>query len=320
MSTNPETPFQTREVPEPKKEKKRSPLWFKLGGVLIVILLFAIAAPTAIVYYKAPTDPLVRSIASVFPYPAIQVNGETITISDYLAEYDALQQYFSELQDGEIAPLGAELESGLADTLVNKLALRQMAALNGVDIDEGEVDRILSDIMLAPGGDKDFEAQIQENFGWTIDEFRLRVVESVVLASQMSEFIDGSAELQQERRAAAEAALVRLETGESFELVASEVSEDFSAKAGGNIGFVKASEMPAAWLSALESKEVDELTGIIEMPEVYFILKVTDRILQGEDEEIQLSAIVISKRTLEEVVDAFIAESEVKNYLTRKEA
>lgn len=77
-------------------------------------------------------------------------------------------------------------------------------------------------------------------------------------------------------KAKAEVALARLNKGESFAKVATEITENPIAKvAGGDIGFVYPRDQP--WLQmAIGDKKVGEESGVLESPEGYEILKITD--------------------------------------------
>lgn len=75
----------------------------------------------------------------------------------------------------------------------------------------------------------------------------------------------------------ADAALARLEKGESFADLAREVSDSPGAKeSGGDLGFIERAAWSQWLISSLDSVEVGEHTGVLPSPTAYEILMVTE--------------------------------------------
>lgn len=75
----------------------------------------------------------------------------------------------------------------------------------------------------------------------------------------------------------ADAVLARLEKGESFADLAREVSENPGAReAGGDLGFIERARWSPWLVSALDSVEVGEHTGVLPTPIAYEIIMITD--------------------------------------------
>jgi parvulin-like peptidyl-prolyl isomerase len=78
-------------------------------------------------------------------------------------------------------------------------------------------------------------------------------------------------------RAEADAILARLQKGESFDIIASRYSQGPAAAAGGDIGFVEKGSMQPVVDSVAFSLKKDELSGVIESPIGFHIIKVIDK-------------------------------------------
>jgi len=78
-------------------------------------------------------------------------------------------------------------------------------------------------------------------------------------------------------RAEVDAILERLQKGESFDVIASRYSQGPAAAAGGDIGFVEKGSMQPVVDSAAFSLKKDELSGVIESPIGFHIIKVIDK-------------------------------------------
>lgn len=78
-------------------------------------------------------------------------------------------------------------------------------------------------------------------------------------------------------RARAEAALSRLNKGESFELVAEQTSEDRGFSNGGALGSFKINELTKEFAKAIEPLEVNQFSNIVETSRGVHILKLTGK-------------------------------------------
>jgi hypothetical protein len=281
--------------------------------VAVVVLVLGI------VYTRPVSDSIVHTLGTRLPFPAAVVDKEWISMRQFFTERDALLVYFASLGDTEQAPSDSELTSNILDTLVRKVAVEALATRYGVVLDEARVDVFYQE-MLAEASEADFSSQLQESFGWTPEEFRLRIVEPVVLATQLSESVETNEEIQAGPRKQMEDAQARLAAGEDFASVASQISGTFEAANAGELGVFSQNELPEEWVMALEAIQVGEITGVLDSPESLYLLKLKDRMVAEEEIKYALSAVVIPKMTLEDVVDAYLAEVRVWRLIGRADS
>lgn len=310
------TPVEQISTPLAKPKKNGFGKWVALAAVVLALAAAGFGARWT-VYHRPPQDALVRKIVSVYPFPAVKINDTTLSIRDYLVEYDALQLFFASMEGDSAVQMPAEedLERDLVDTMINKAIVRLLAEQYGVTIDESGVQAMLVDITAESGSEEQFEQEISETFGWTKEEFTSRVIEPVLLATKVSTHVSASADLQKEKKAQIDAAHARLVSGEDFSVVASETNDDRSAIFGGDLGFILLSELPPEWLVELEGMEEGEYSPVIESEEGFSIFSLQERIVAGEDEQVRLSAILVRKVTVEELIETYLEEAEVTRYI-----
>lgn len=282
-----------------------------IGLVGLVVLTVVLIGQ---VYARPVTDPFVRAAASVIPFPALSVDRNVVTISNFLTEYDALGSYFTDA--GQEAPPAQQLEIAVADTFVNKLAIQNLAKQYEIEIDSERVDEYYQDV-IAQDGEEAFAQNLTETFGWSTDEFKKRIVESIVLALQMTDAILADQETQQSRRDLMDAAYARVQNGEDFATVAKDAHAGFDGIES-DLGYVKASVIPASWSDQVIALEEGEMTEVIELPEGFVLFKLEEKILAGEDTQFHLLSITIPKVSLEEVVDEYLTTVEVKRYVGKE--
>ncbi|MBI2473117.1 peptidyl-prolyl cis-trans isomerase [Candidatus Uhrbacteria bacterium] len=283
---------------------------------ILLILVIGFSLMTWQVYAKPVTDPFVRKVVQIVPYPALSVEGTTVSMKDFLTEYDSLSRYFESLE-GQTAPPADQLEVAIADTLVNKLAIQKLAKNDGITLDQDRVEKYYQDILSSQESEEVFTKNLQETFGWTPEEFKSRIVDSIVLALQMTDAVLNNEELQKERLALIQSASERVKTGEDFETVAKEVHASFNGIES-DLGFIQSSVIPESWSSQVQSLEVGDVTEIITLPEGYVIFKLLDRTGEDDQTQLHLLSITVPKQNLEEVVDAYLDTVTVKRYVGEK--
>ncbi len=199
----------------------------------------------------------------------------------------------SELQDreriirAEIAAQGTELSlqltGGPRDQLINQQLESlgqsiQQAASTAVQslVDQAVLEARAADfgITVSP---EDVSAAVTERM--TKPE---RVRASLILINPLPDDAEADAEPTEEQLAAAreeaEAALERIEGGEEFPAVAEEVSDDFTASAGGELGWFTADDFSYGdYFEELEDADVEEIVGPIETDDGIVILRLTGR-------------------------------------------
>ncbi len=310
-----EKPQETKEQPERSASKTKKFLQTTKGkgiaAAIVVVVLFAWV--TSQVYSRPVTDDLVRRASAVIPYPAISVNGTTVSMKEFLIEYDALLQYFGG-NSGETAPAADQLEVAIADTLVHKIVIEQLAKERGVELDQERVDAYYQDVLAGQPSEETFMQELEETFGWTTDEFKERIITSIVLALQMTEVILEDEELQAERAALAQQAYDRVMGGEAFAVVAKDIHSAFQGLES-DLGYVNLSAVPESWSAEVGALETGQVSAVLDLPEGYAMFRLEDRVEGEEDTRLHLMTITVPKITLEVVVTEYLEEAEVKRYV-----
>lgn len=296
--------------PEPVSIPGGSRLSPRTKHVLISagVVALTLAVMTSFVYRHDPTDSSVRKIVGVIPYPIAVVGSHVITFKDYLGERDALNAYFLSMaaQNGADSLDEDVVAKGILDTMVRKLVVEDMAKAAGIELDSAKVDEFYQNAL--GGADPEaFETQLQTMFGWTPDQFRSRVVEPVVLATQVGDTLVEDEALQAELKAKAQAAYDRVASGEDFATVAGDASSDPSAASGGDVGSIKLSDVPEEWRESVSALKPGDYSAVIEGQGYFMVFKVVERTGKDADESVRLSLISVTKKGLEDVIREYLA-------------
>jgi peptidyl-prolyl cis-trans isomerase SurA len=110
-----------------------------------------------------------------------------------------------------------------------------------------------------------------------------------------------------ERRARAEAALVRIRGGEDFAAVSKQVSEDDNKERGGEIGLRPADRLPDIFLETVRPLQAGQLApGLLRTAAGFHILKLLDRTESGALRVTQTRARHVLLRTSEQLTEAAV--------------
>lgn len=274
-------------------EKFTRPLFIFLSVLGLLVVL------TITVYRLPITNPIVKSVATLIPYPAVIVDRNIITIKDYLIEHEALLKYL-ETTGMKEKPAQEVLQETILDALVNKTAIRALAMQYGMKIDQQMVDKYYSDVIEAEANEDAFAKELSETFGWNKAEFKKRIIESIVIALQMSNFVATNEEIQSAAKKEIEDVYAKLQAGEEVE------KED--------LGYQKLIDLPAEW-SVAKDLPIGGVSEILTNDQGYLILIVIDRIEAGEDSQVKLSAVMVSKKTLEDLVVEYLESAKVRYFV-----
>jgi hypothetical protein len=239
-----------------------------IGLVAVVLLLGGLVFEAhRLVYSRPPGDPLVAFLVSVLPFPAVNIGPLTISMKEYLVEYRVLKSSFESIEEQE-PPSSEQLQEVILQTLINKKVISKLAADYGVTVSTDRVDTYYKQTILAQQDESAFTQELQDSFDWSVDDFKKRVVEPIVLALDTNTVVLNNSTVQSGPRSIVESAHERILRGEEFSSVAKEVMEPFGLTEN-DLGFFKTSDLPTEWRSSIEAKAQGEVTEILESNDVF---------------------------------------------------
>lgn len=293
------TPTITPEVAQHKMKR------FMLYGVIIlVILVLSPFVYTGIVLYsQASRNSFTDKMIQWFPYPAAMVNGEWLRYSEVDVSIDeavAITEQFSDdtalIDDLGALPTPQEIADEEYDRLIQVVILEQVALEQGVEASPEEVDDLYNQAILSQvGGD---EAQVastlEELYGWTVDEFKQKVVRELVLRDKLKtklaeandEDFTGAARQQiKDIQAQVQADPTK------FAELATEYSEDGSAVNGGDLDwFGRGVMVPEFEEAVFALTEPNQVSDIVQTQFGYHLIQLIERKDATDTEEEQVHA------------------------------
>lgn len=189
------------------------------------------------------------------------VTAETVaTLTELQAQLGGPRDQFIQQQIDSLSLEFNNLPALASQSLVDSAVLAARADDFGLAVTDDDVDAEVAERMRLPE----------------------RVRAQVIVVEALPDDAEADEEATDEQLAAAreeaDAARERVEGGESFADVAAEVSDDFTATGGGQLGWFEADDAAyGEYFAALEDAEVGEIVGPIETDDGYAVLELLDR-------------------------------------------
>jgi parvulin-like peptidyl-prolyl isomerase len=260
----------------PVLDRKHRPRWQdELRTQQLTVVAFAVAIALAVGifgasawngYWESHFRPVAAVAGSDFDRADLDVRerilaAETIAqIAELQAQLGGPRDQIVQQQIDSLSQRFNDLASEAADSLVDSAVLRSRADDFGVSVSEDELDAGVAERLTLPE----------------------RVHASLILVEALPDDADPTDEPTEEQRAdaqaAAQAARDRVEGGEEFSAVATDVSDDFTSSLGGDLGWFEDGDAAyGEYFDALADADDGDLVGPIETERGSAVLQLVAR-------------------------------------------
>lgn len=287
-----------------------------VGAVVAAIVVMMIVFGVLIYKYKQ-TNRAVRIFASVVPYPVSSVNGNvvwnTTSYKDYLFELASVEKFYKsqgqDLTSADGKKKFAQLKQDLIKQQEDNILVEQSAKKYKIVVTKKDVDTEFNELVKNAGGIEKVKTTLDKLYGWTVDDFREKVRQSIV-QKKLGEKIASDPALNGGAEKQAEDILKQVREGGDFAELAKKYSQDGSASNGGDLGFFGKGQMVPEFEQAAFALEKDAVSGIVKTQYGYHIIKVTDK----KDDQVKASHILIKGTDVETWLKAQRTKAKIKQY------
>lgn len=178
----------------PKFLSKRSLVLILMALVLFVAVTVLTIWVSTSVYVQRSDSGVIRKIA--FWLPAAKIGSHNITYGEFLTTRDTVRRYLnsSAAQDMALSqPVTAEVEKNALLRLIRERIVTDLAQEKGVVVSDEEVRNAFTTMVADTSSTIPNVAQyLSENFGWTEEEYRSKVIRPVLLEERVAETFSSS--------------------------------------------------------------------------------------------------------------------------------
>ncbi|MEK7665730.1 MAG: SurA N-terminal domain-containing protein [Patescibacteria group bacterium] len=288
---------------------KRTPRWPKV--VLAVVVVFIVWWYGLV--YLHWNSWIVRVATNIIPFPAVMLNGESITYHDLLIEMRQRLWLAQKQNEGMRLPDDDEMLSRALESLVREKALTQLAKQEDITVEREELKNALADLQ-GEQTDEAFDLTLIETLNVNRDTFVDEILRPLLLAQKLKTFVLASSDYQSSIRVLAEQAQIRIVGGTLFGVILQAAQQSPFEIDGGDYGYISVGNVPDGW-SALLGMGENSTSPVIETIDAFIVLVVEEVIGSGDDAQFHTKAIIFHKRGLDDVLEQYLDDSEIKQII-----
>lgn len=277
------------------------------GVIIILAVLLGVLIVLSYTTSGTVNTAIGSSVSKFIPLPAAVVNYTNFIPMREVDENLQSLKYFYENQD--YSSVGMRVDFSTEDgakrlqmkkkQLLNKMiedeAIRLLAKKHSIKVSSKDVDANVESKLAEYGTKDDVVKDLKKRYGWTLQDFKEKVVMPETYRKLLAEKV--SSEIESQNGNAQEkikSAQKKLSEGKDFKEVAKEFSEGSSAVEGGEIGWVKKAQLIPQLGEKIFSLNYDE-KQIVESDLGYHIVDVEDMKKEDGEDVLKIRQIFVKK-------------------------
>lgn len=286
-------------------------------GLIGLIVVFLIIVGLGI-YVLDWSNSAITKTARFLPYPVAAVDYRPISYNLYVSDTETLTHYYGKQQELNPSlytmPTDNEIRSVVMSKLIKDSVTEKLAKSHDVTVSQADVDAEYEKVAQQSGDAAGIEQNIKELYNWDIPTFKAKVIKPYLLRSKLQEKLSQDTALNDAARTEAEAILARVNgKTESFEDTAKEFSQDeTTAINGGDLGYFGPGEMVAPFEEAVAALELDQISGLVQTPFGYHIIKLTEKSTDDNGQpKYKASHILIKTKSVDSAIEDDLKKSRI---------
>jgi hypothetical protein len=244
-----------------------------LIAALSAFLIYSVAA----LYKLNQYNTFLYRTTQVVPFPVARVGDNFVAYENYLFELRHYVHYYQNQLglnfEGQDKEQLKNFRKQALDGVINNAYVKMLATQNNVSVSDKEVNERIAEVRnqnRLGSNTKVFSDVLRDYWGWSISDFKRSLKEEI-----LSEKVVAKLDTQDTDRA--NAALLKVKSGEDFAKAATELSDDPNAKAnGGDYGFPVTKtnpNVPPQVVDALFKLQPGQVSGVIDTGSTLEIVK-----------------------------------------------
>jgi foldase protein PrsA len=288
------------------------------------IAIVSVTAVFGVLIYKYKSEsPVVKSVASVIPYPVMKVNGDYISYREYLFELASIKQYYKSQTGADGKPSIdfnttegkaklAELKKQIIAQLKTDEVARQLVEDRKIKVTDKELNTQYDTLVKSAGGKDKLKEVLSKVYGWTPSDLK-RKLKFQLEKQKLQTAVTSDPTANAKAKAKAQDILNKVNAGGDFAALAKQYSQDTTAANGGDLGFFSKGQMVKEFEASAFGLEPGKNSGLVKTQYGYHIIK----LIEFNDDKSQAHAAHILIKTVDfnEYLTEQIKNAKVTTYL-----
>ena len=285
--------------------KKRIPFFYAGGAVFVLFVLFVIIT----VYIFDAHNAGVTRIERTIPLPSVFIGATpAFSIKSFFENRDAVKRFY---ENQDFASIGVRVdfsteegkkrflvrERAVLNKMIEDAIIEELARDRGIRITKAASENRMARMIDEFGKRKVVENNLQRLYGWTTDDFVVRIVRPSFYREELEKKFETENSPTREMREKIDRAYKELMDGRIFDDVAHQYSEGITAAQGGILGWFSEDQLVPNVSDVAFSLAEGQMSEIIESPLGFHIIRVNERREENGVTLVNLSQIIVHKKT-----------------------
>lgn len=294
----------------------------KVAAVTVALLAIVLIVFGVLIYGYKSESALVKTVASIVPYPVQQVNGRFVTYNSYLFEVDANKRAYQnnaqlnnqpavDFNSADGKKLVTQIKQHSLEKLQSDALVAQLAAQKKVKVSNKEVDELINQLYQRYGGKDTLLKTLNQIYGWNLNDLK-SVVRKQLLAKNLEEKVTSDPAVDAAAKTKAQDVLKKVKDNGDFVALAKQYSQASDAASGGDLGFFTKGQLPDNLQAAAEALQPGQVSDVVKTQYGYEILKVSEK---KDDGSIHASHILVKTIDFTEYFQGELKKAKVKTLI-----
>lgn len=251
--------------------------------VFIVVVLIVISLG---IYWGSWDNALARNLAQIIPYPAALVNGQIITVKEFLAQ----QKNFQYLAKAVPEPLAQTVNfdsQQVLNSIIKIKVLNQLAAKLKINVLESEIAQYMNKVVAQFGSPIAIAEVVKKEYGWAdLGIYVEQIIKPMILNQKLEQYWQTISPNKEAYQKIQELYAQLKLNPNSFEKLASQYNQDETSAVKGELGWVTYGDLLPELQKIVITLKPNEFSQIITSSQGYHILKIGQKTTDANGREV----------------------------------
>jgi parvulin-like peptidyl-prolyl isomerase len=260
--------------------------WSHYSILIFIIVIFLVISFG--IYWGNWHNRLAIGLAKIIPYPAAIVNGQIITVKEFLAQEKNLQ-YFNKTNDVD--------PKQILNSIIQTKVLNQLATEFKITVSESEIAQYMNGVVAQLGSPVAIAEVIKKEYGWNdLDAYVQKIIKPMILNQKLEQYWETVSPNKEARQKIQELYIKLKLNPNNFEKLATQYNQDQTAAVAGELGWVTYGDLLPELQKIVITLKPNEFSSIITSNQGYHILKVGQKTTDVNGKEIWQAYQIFFKR------------------------